>query len=137
MAGNARHAVVLGASLAGLFTARVLTETFERVTLVDRDTLPNGSAPRRGVPQSWQSHGLHARGREILENFFPGLTEELVDHGAALADVTWVNDGHRLRRSTSGMDGIAVTRPLLEGRVRARVLDLRGVATAHPSTCWT
>jgi 2-polyprenyl-6-methoxyphenol hydroxylase-like FAD-dependent oxidoreductase len=107
MAGNARHAVVLGASLAGLFTARVLTETFERVTLVDRDTLSNGSAPRRGVPQSWQSHGLHARGREILENFFPGLTEELVDHGAALgavqADVTWVNDGHSLRRSTSGM----------------------------------
>ena len=73
---------MLGASLAGLFTARVLTESFEEVTLVDRDALPDGPVRREGVPQGWQSHGLHARGREILEELFPGLTEELVAHGA-------------------------------------------------------
>ena len=106
-----RHAIVLGASLAGLFTARVLSESYDEVTLVDRDSLPDGPMPRKGVPQGWQSHGLHARGREILEEFFPGLTDELVAHGASLgdvqADVRWINDGHRLRKAVSGMHGIA------------------------------
>ncbi|MFC7484698.1 FAD-binding protein [Luedemannella flava] len=65
------HAVVIGASMAGLLAARVLTETFARVTVVDRDALPDEPLPRRAVPQSRHAHGLLARGREILEDFFP------------------------------------------------------------------
>jgi 2-polyprenyl-6-methoxyphenol hydroxylase-like FAD-dependent oxidoreductase len=130
------HAVVLGASLAGLLTARVLDESFDRVTVVDRDTMPDGPVPRRGVPQGWQSHGMHARGREIFEELFPGLTDELVAHGANLcdvqADVRWVNDGHRLRKAPSGMQGIAFSRPLLEDRVRERVRALPGVTFRCP-----
>lgn len=130
------HAIVLGASLAGLMTARVLSESFDSVTLVDRDVLPDGPDARPGVPQGWQSHGLHARGREILEELFPGLTEELVGHGASLgdvqADVRWVNDGHRLRAAPSGMLAIAFTRPLLEHLVRRRVRGLPGVDVRSP-----
>ena len=92
--------------------------------------------PRKGVPQGWQSHGLHARGREILEEFFPGLTDELVAHGASLgdvqADVRWINDGHRLRPAVSGMRGIAFSRPLLEHLVRSRVRALPGVTICAP-----
>ena len=131
-----KHAVVLGASLAGLFTARVLSDHFDEVTLVDRDPLPDGPIPRRGVPQGWQSHGLHARGREILEELFPGLTDELVAHGASIGDVQqdvrWINDGHRLRKALSGMHGIAFSRPLLEHLVRTRVRALPGVTICSP-----
>ena len=92
--------------------------------------------PRKGVPQGWQSHGLHARGREILEEFFPGLTDELVAHGASLGDVQddvrWINDGHRLRNAVSGMHGIAFSRPLLEHLVRSRVRALPGVTVCAP-----
>jgi 2-polyprenyl-6-methoxyphenol hydroxylase-like FAD-dependent oxidoreductase len=136
MARIGEHAVVLGASLAGLLTARVLTESFDRVTLVDRDVLPDGAVPRRGVPQGWQTHGLHARGREILEEFFPGLTDDLVAHGAstgdAQEDVRWVNDGHRLRKQRSGMEGLSFSRPLLEDRVRTRVRSLPQVSVRFP-----
>ncbi|MBV8996729.1 MAG: hypothetical protein JO287_24175 [Pseudonocardiales bacterium] len=42
------HAVVLGASMAGLLTARVLTDTYRKVTVIDRDVLPvSGGAPAR------------------------------------------------------------------------------------------
>jgi 2-polyprenyl-6-methoxyphenol hydroxylase-like FAD-dependent oxidoreductase len=130
------HAVVLGASLAGLLTARVLTESFDRVTVVDRDVLPDGPVPRRGVPQSWQAHGMHARGREIFEEFFPGLTDELVAHGASVGDVQrdvrWVNDGYRLRPQRCGLQGIAFSRPLLEDRVRTRVRSLPGITLRSP-----
>lgn len=45
------HAVVLGAGLAGLLTARVLAERFARVTVLDRDELPeDGPRFRPGAP---------------------------------------------------------------------------------------
>ncbi len=44
------HAVVIGASMAGLLAARVPSEYFERVTLIERDRL-EGMGPRKGVPQ--------------------------------------------------------------------------------------
>ncbi|MFP5372794.1 MAG: FAD-dependent oxidoreductase, partial [Actinomycetes bacterium] len=136
MAPRRERAIVLGASLAGLLTARVLAEFFDAVTLVDRDRLPDGPVPRAGVPQGRQVHGLHARGREVLEQFFPGLTDELVASGATVEDVQqdvrWVNDGHRLCKGTSGMRGIGVARPLLEQRVRARVRALPGISFSDP-----
>ena len=36
-----RHAIVIGASIAGLCAARVLSEHFDRVTVYDRDRLPD------------------------------------------------------------------------------------------------
>ena len=55
------HVVVVGASMAGLLAARVLSETFAQVTVVDRDTLPDDPIARRGVPQGRHAHGLLAR----------------------------------------------------------------------------
>jgi len=43
------HAVVLGASIGGLLAARVLADAYQRVTIVDRDLLPEGAADRRGT----------------------------------------------------------------------------------------
>jgi flavin-dependent dehydrogenase len=74
---------------------------------------------------------MHARGREIFEELFPGLTDELVARGASVGDVQgdvrWVNDGYRLRQHPSDLQGIAFSRPLLEDRVRARVRSLPGI----------
>ncbi|WP_051457688.1 NAD(P)/FAD-dependent oxidoreductase [Microbispora sp. ATCC PTA-5024] len=126
-----RHAVVVGAGMGGLLAARVLTETYDRVTVIDRDALPGGSAPRRGVPQGHHAHGLLSRGREILEDLFPGLTADLIEAGAVPCDlqndVRWYNDGRRLHPAPSGLRGLTVSRPLLEGRVRSRVAALPGV----------
>lgn len=131
MPGSSGHAVVVGASMAGLMSARVLVESFDRVTVLDRDRLPDTPEARRGVPQGRHPHGVLARGLEVLEELFPGLTDELVAHGASTGDlqerVRWYNDGHLLRQQPIGLRGIAVSRPLLEDRVRARVRALPGV----------
>ena len=52
------RAVVLGASMAGLLAARVLSEFYGTVTLVERDVLPEAAAHRRGVPQGRHMHAL-------------------------------------------------------------------------------
>ncbi|MFB0627516.1 FAD-dependent oxidoreductase [Streptomyces sp. AB3(2024)] len=81
------HAVVLGAGLAGLLTARVLAERFARVTVVERDELPRGGPEfRPGVPQSRHAHVLWARGLEAMERLLPGITGELTAGGAVLLD---------------------------------------------------
>jgi phytoene dehydrogenase-like protein len=39
-------AVVIGAGIAGLAAARVLADRFDRVTVVERDTLPDDATVR-------------------------------------------------------------------------------------------
>ncbi len=122
--------------MGGLLAARVLTESFARVTLVERDDLRQVAEHRRGLPQGRHTHGLLARGREALEELFPGLSQELLCQGAVLADLQddcrWHNDGHLLRQSPSGLQAVALSRPLLERAVRARVLALRNVTLLAP-----
>lgn len=65
------HAVVVGGSMAGLFTARVLADGFETVTIIEKDTLSNEPTARRGVPQSSHVHAMQEAGRATLEDLFP------------------------------------------------------------------
>jgi 2-polyprenyl-6-methoxyphenol hydroxylase-like FAD-dependent oxidoreductase len=96
------HAVVLGASMAGLLAARVLTEAYHNVTVIDRDVLPQTGAHRRGVPHGRHLHALQPRGREVLEELFPGFTADAVQAGAQTGDglgtLRLVLSGHRLRQ---------------------------------------
>ncbi|MGW4893351.1 FAD-dependent monooxygenase [Kitasatospora sp. NPDC004240] len=129
--GRTGHAVVAGAGIGGLLAARVLVETYGRVTVVERDALPQAGVPRRGVPQSHHAHGLLSRGYEVLEELFPGLGQDLVAQGAlirdAQADVDWCNDGYEMRRSHSGLPCLLVSRAALERYIRARVEALPDV----------
>src|SRR5690349_7408170 len=88
MTAKRRHAIVLGASMAGLSAARALANHFERVTLVERDELKSASTPRKGVPQGQHAHGLLPSGYHILTDYFPGLAEELIADGAVPGDLT-------------------------------------------------
>ncbi|MGO9692533.1 MAG: 2-polyprenyl-6-methoxyphenol hydroxylase-like oxidoreductase, partial [Mycobacterium sp.] len=77
MAKRGDHAVVLGASMAGLLAARVLADFYDRVTVVERDTLPADPVNRRGVPQGKLIHAALARCTQILDELFPGFVGEL------------------------------------------------------------
>ena len=124
---NSNQAVVLGASMAGLLAARVLSERFERVVVIDRDVLPPPGEHRRGVPHGRHLHGLHPRGREIIEELFPGFTASLTASGAVrcdvLGDVRWQLSGHQLRQADIGLPGLFASRPFLEGHLRAMAAE--------------
>jgi 2-polyprenyl-6-methoxyphenol hydroxylase-like FAD-dependent oxidoreductase len=128
------HAVVLGGSIAGLLTARVLTDAYARVTVVERDELSATSAHRRGVPQGRHIHGLIGRGQQILDALFPGFTDDLVAQGAPtldpLRDARLYFNGRRMRQARSGTVVVSASRPLLEGYLRERVRSLPGVTFA-------
>ncbi|HEY6395745.1 MAG TPA: FAD-dependent monooxygenase [Candidatus Binataceae bacterium] len=77
-----KHAIVIGGSMAGMCAARVLTESFDKVTIIDRDSYPDGAHERAGVPQSRHVHALLKRGRIELENLFPGFDQTMLSRGA-------------------------------------------------------
>lgn len=126
------HAIVIGGSIAGLLAARVLSEHFARVTILERDELPAGDGDRAGVPQGRHAHALLVGGRQNIEGLFPGITAELVDAGAPLLDqgldsLSLFKTGWA-PRVRSGVMALCLSRPLLESRVRRRVAALPNVA---------
>jgi 2-polyprenyl-6-methoxyphenol hydroxylase-like FAD-dependent oxidoreductase len=131
MMGMRDHAIVCGGSMGGLLAARVLSDHYRRVTIVDSDVFPACGEQRRGVPQGRHTHGLLASGRDVIERLFPGISAELVGAGAVAGDIVrdarWFNAGGRLAHFTSGLDGLLMTRPMLEGFVRRRTFALPNV----------
>jgi 2-polyprenyl-6-methoxyphenol hydroxylase-like FAD-dependent oxidoreductase len=125
------HAIVLGASIGGLLAARVLSESYARVTIFDRDELPTDAINRKGVPQGEHAHGLLARGRQVLEELFPGFAADLTATGGVPVDIqrdcVWINDGRRIPRVESGIEGLCASRAAVEAYVRARVAALPNV----------
>jgi 2-polyprenyl-6-methoxyphenol hydroxylase-like FAD-dependent oxidoreductase len=125
------RAVVIGASMAGLLAARALADFYDTVTVLERDTVPLSDLPRKGVPQGRHAHGLLARGRSVIEQFFPGWTDEVVASGGVrgdiAGDVSWVGHGVTLKSASSDLIGVLASRPVLEGHVRRRLLRLPNV----------
>jgi len=130
------HAVVLGASMAGLLAARSLADFFDTVTVVERDPMPDTPTARRGVPQGRHLHGLLARGAQVLEELFPGILDELALDGAHHfdgADLSQLHHnlgGHRMvsTGSARSFNVYLVTRPFLEEHVRGRLRNIPNVA---------
>jgi 2-polyprenyl-6-methoxyphenol hydroxylase-like FAD-dependent oxidoreductase len=123
--------VVLGGSMAGVLAARVLAEAYAEVLVVDRDQLAGVTGYRRGVPHGRHAHGLVARGHQILEGQFPGLTQDLIAAGVRPGDfngdIRWYFNGRRIRPGESGLLSVPATRPILEHHVRERVRAIPNV----------
>ena len=65
------HAIVIGGSIAGMLAARVLSERFDHVTILDRDDIPSSPEARNGVPQGRHLHLLLETGQRIMEKLCP------------------------------------------------------------------
>lgn len=133
-------AIVVGGSLAGLWTARVLADHFRSVLVLERDHLPDGASSRAGVPQDRHVHVLLQRGATIMGWLFPGIEKELLAAGAQRVDL--MRDGRgRIRgrwtqRYASDKITYACSRILLESTLRQRVaalpnVELRGGGTVQ------
>jgi 2-polyprenyl-6-methoxyphenol hydroxylase-like FAD-dependent oxidoreductase len=126
------HAVVVGASMGGLLAARVLGDSYRRVTIVERDPLPESGSARKGVPQGRHAHGLLPRGAQILDELFPGLLAGLAADGVPVLrhprEFRFFLGGHLLcQDGAPGEPAYAQSRPYLERRVRDRVRALPNV----------
>jgi hypothetical protein len=72
--------------MAGLLAARVLSEFYEAITIVERDELAEVPVQRKGIPQGRHVHAFTSGGSHVLGRLFPGLLDELVDAGPDVWD---------------------------------------------------
>ncbi len=122
------HAVVIGGSMGGLLAARVLSERFERVTVLDRDAFPDVPEHRSGVPQSRHAHGILVRGQQIIAELFPGIMQDLRAAGATTqGSLAIVSPAGKLPLYEMDVDGAWVSRVLLEHHVRERLKAVHNV----------
>ena len=127
------HAIVIGASMAGLLTARVLADSYDRVTVLDRDRLPAGlDEHRQAVPQGRHAHGLQPGGQQAIEQLLPGFTDEATRAGAPLwrpgVDMRFDIGGGFVTKAEAGPPSSFASRPFLEGIVRRRVAAIANVS---------
>lgn len=126
------HAVVIGASMSGLLAARALSSHFERVTIIERDTINDTADARRGVPQGRHAHILLVRGQQILSDLFPGILDAFLARGAVPIcvgrDLRWHHFGCWKKQYPSTLTGFSISRPSLEAEIRKCVRELPNVS---------
>jgi 2-polyprenyl-6-methoxyphenol hydroxylase-like FAD-dependent oxidoreductase len=135
------HAVVIGASIAGLCAARVLADCYASVSVYERDELPSAPANRATVPQDRHLHMLMARGAQEFEDLFPGLLKDMVAAGVPILENRpdcihlgaaghVLGTGHTLRDEFTAY---VPSRPHLEWQIRRRVQAIDNVAIRRRS----
>jgi 2-polyprenyl-6-methoxyphenol hydroxylase-like FAD-dependent oxidoreductase len=119
--------------MAGLCAAAALADSYDRVTVLDRDRLPEQAANRKGTPQDRHIHLLLAAGAQALSSLFPGVLDELAATGVRTVlpeRARLAFGGHRFARVPAGQSAqaaLGASRPLLEAHIRARLRACAGV----------
>lgn len=133
---QAGHAIVIGGSIAGLIAARVLSDRFEQVTVLERDEIEDRPVLHKSVPQGNHLHALLNGGQQVLSSLYPGFTDDLSSRGANRVavgrDVVWhLPDGKAYTATGSirapfdvGLDGYCASRGLIEYTIRQRTREV-------------
>ncbi|MDU0201115.1 FAD-dependent oxidoreductase [Paenibacillus sp. MAH-36] len=126
---KAGKAIVIGGSMTGLMTARVLSSYYEEVLLVDKDAFPQHPADRNGAPHGFHPHRFTQRGKMITEQFFPGYEDELVALGSpsSLHKTVHMMNQYGTVEAPYQRNDVKFSRAVLEWVIRDRVRKIPNV----------
>ena len=139
LVSSSDHAVVIGASLAGLAAAKVLSGYVSQVTILEREELPPRPDFRAGIPQGRHFHTLLRRGLDVFETLYPGFRADLVAAGAQ--EIVWGRDvrwyhfgGIKAVHDRSTFSSISASRLLYEHVARTRVAAVPNITIVSKAT---
>ncbi|CRK83050.1 FAD-dependent oxidoreductase [Neobacillus massiliamazoniensis] len=130
-----QKAVIIGGGISGKLAARVLSDYFQEVIILERDQEPIGPYPRKGTPQGEHLHALLFAGSDGLEALFPGITEQFHSSGAikinSTQDLAWFHHGVWKLRFDGGDSSTLQTRPHLEWHIEQYLKRIRNVTIQY------
>ena len=133
------RAIVVGASIAGLMTARVLSEYFDQVIAIDRDEIEDRPVIHKSVPQGHHLHAFLQGGLNVISSLYPSVTDELRRLGATKIamgrDAVWYTPNGKAYNFAgsvrapfnSGLEGYCASRGLLEFIIRQRTAAISNI----------
>ncbi len=125
----AERVVIVGGSITGLLSARVLSDYFKEVFVVDKDHLGEKYDDRRMAPQGRHVHIVLKAGELALNRLLPGFTGEMLEAGSVpiemTKDVVSCSAEGKAPRWASGITLLSQSRTLLECEIRKKVLGYR------------
>jgi 2-polyprenyl-6-methoxyphenol hydroxylase-like FAD-dependent oxidoreductase len=141
MAGQlGEHAIVVGGSIAGLMTARVLADRFDSVTILERDHIEAFPALHKSIPQGNHLHALLLGGQRAMASLYPSFLTKLDNLGSVPCRigkqlVCYLPNGRAYSLSGTvreprdlGIDTYSQSRGLLEHCVRQCTLEHPNIA---------
>jgi glycine/D-amino acid oxidase-like deaminating enzyme len=134
-----KQAIVVGGSIAGLITARVLSDYFEQVLIIERDEIADQPVIHKSVPQGNHLHALLHGGLQVLSSLYPSFTEDLRRSGATQItvgrDIVWYLPDGKAYSPTgsvrapfdSGLEAYCASRGLIEFVIRKRTTAIPNI----------
>ncbi|KKB40348.1 NAD(P)/FAD-dependent oxidoreductase [Bacillus thermotolerans] len=130
-----QKAIIIGGGIAGKLAARVLSDCFEEVLVLERDSKSVGPVPRKGARQGEHLHALLHAGQYGLEELFPGITKKFYDSGAikinSTTDLSWLHHGVWKLRYDGGYTTTLQTRPHLEWHIEQYMEQIPNVTCCY------
>ncbi|WP_404331951.1 NAD(P)/FAD-dependent oxidoreductase [Mesobacillus maritimus] len=130
--------IIIGGGIAGKLAARVLSDFFQEVIILERDSETTTPTPRKGVPQGKHIHALLHAGEHGLENLFPGISERFHLNGAikinSTKDLAWFHHGVWKYRYDGGYTTTLQTRPHLEWHIDQFIQKITNVDVMYNQT---
>jgi len=124
---DSKLAVIMGGSIAGLLSAKVLSPYYSKIILLDRDSLFGDEIPRKGTAQAAHAHIFLQRGLIGMEKLLPGFIDKLKEAGAVSTNATkdWQSffPHGLLKRFDSDIHLLCQSRHLLETTLRQFIID--------------
>ena len=130
-----KKAVVIGGGIAGKLAAKVLSETFQEVIILEADQEYKDKTPRKKVPQSYHPHVLLKSGENSIERLFPGFFRELMENGSIKSnftrDLKWHHFGNWKQQFSGDLTLVQQSRPLLEFHLQKRIEQVVNITTRY------
>lgn len=131
---NNEKAIIIGGGISGKLAARVLSDFFKEVVVIERDSEPSGPFTRKGAPQGEHLHALLHAGEYGLEALFPGITQRFYSSGAikinSTRDLSWFHHGVWKLQYDGGYTTTLQTRPHLEWHIEEYIKKIPNI-TVH------
>jgi len=123
------NALVIGGGMAGLLAARVLSDFFAEVLIVEKDDFPEQPVNRPGTPQAFHPHRFTSRGKSITERFFPDYEADLLALGApsSLNKTAYNVNQYGSMEGLYPRNDVKFSRAALEWVIRKRVQKIANV----------
>lgn len=128
-------AIIIGGGISGKLAARVLSDVYKEVMILERDNELEGPIARKGAPQGEHLHALLHAGEHGLEELFPGITEKFYESGAvkinSTIDLAWFHHGAWKIRYDGGYRTTLQTRPHLEWHIEQYIKRIPNVVLRY------